>query len=307
MITLISRSSKITSIERIKYEAKKILGIKRGPFAVLESLIKGLHELDICFVLNPPISKITEITQVISGVEALKECIELKKQGKIKKLIAGPNIVVVPTDHDSIIANPAIDIILVPSVWIKDLYKMVIPYLDYKVKVWPAGVEIPPDSSTQNIFDCLVFKKNVPEDLFLCVVAELQKRKVNYKVIEYGKYKREEYFTLLESCYYMIYLQNVESQGIAVHEAWARDIPTLVWNKKEYTYSQGYTIKGLICAPYLSKETGLHFEGILDFHTSLDTFLNLLNTFSPRSYTSNHLSNKASAKIYASIIGITKI
>src|SRR5438128_543561 len=106
---------------RIKNLLKKFLGkYARGPQGVFQSLCSGLTDLKVGFYINAPPDKNIEMACVLSGLGTLKFLIAKKKQGWVKKIVAGPNIVVTPFDYDSIIQSPEIDLILCPSQWVVD-------------------------------------------------------------------------------------------------------------------------------------------------------------------------------------------
>lgn len=307
MIYVYTRTNKYLYSEYWRNTIRRVLGGTRGPQGVLASLTRGLTEIGFQYEVNPVKFPEKSTVHILSGVQALRDALELKQQGKIGKLIVGPNVVVTPTDHDSLIMNPLIDVILVPSKWVRDLYTLCNSELSSRTKIWPAGVQIPPQNNNiEPRFDCLVFKKNIPEKLYRDIISVLNKKNIRYKIIVYGKYSQPEYFHSLYQCRYMIYLQNVESQGLAIQEAWARNVPTLVWNPGKFTYPQGYTIHGNICAPYLSNANGKYFEGIGDFALTLDNFINSLSTFTPRIDCIQRLSDRASAEAYVKIIEITQ-
>lgn len=292
-------------MEYWKYTLRDFSKKTRGPKSVFESLQRGLHEINQSYVVNkiPSKNERDAVVHVLSGVQALKDAIALKKAGVIKTIVAGPNIVVTPADHNKLITNPLIDSILVPSQWIQDLYAMYDPALISKISIWPAGVAIPAlTSEVQKTFDCLVYKKDVPRDLYEHAIAELKSRNIPYRVIQYGNYSPEAYYNLLLNCKYMIYLQNVESQGLSLQEAWARNIPTLVWNKETFTYPQGFTVTGNINAPYLSAQNGQYFKDKENFTPAFDSFIKNLINFKPRQDCISRLSDKASAEKYVSII-----
>lgn len=310
MLYILTRTNKWWHLEHWKHLARQASRTNRGPRSVYESLARGLKKKNIAYEINSNITTTDSETvlHVISGVQALRDGITMKKRGQISKLIAGPNIVITPTDHDSIITDPTIDTILVPSKWIQDLYALCDPTLVNRTKIWPAGVEIP-ESSTSEVksyaFDCLVFKKHIPKAMYANIIDELKKRNTSYQVITYGSYTPADYFDLLSKCRYMIYLQNVESQGLALQEAWARNIPTLVWNPGVFTYPQGYTIHGNICAPYLSEANGAYFKNTEDFPVSLENFIAHLPSFHPREDCIRRLSDEASIEIYTRILDNT--
>jgi hypothetical protein len=297
MLTLITRPPSIFSLENIKERLKKILIKEGGPMSVEQSLVRGLNELGVEFNVN---GEVGETVGVLRGVEALKWAIDEKASGRIKKLIAGPNLVVVPTDHNSILGNPNIDIVIVPSPWVKDFYSSVLPSIADKIRVWPAGVSVPEESSTGE--SCLIFKKQVDESLYVRVISELEKRDLRYELVEYGKSSQANYFEKLKKTKYVIYLQAVESQGLALQEAWARNIPTLVWSKGYFVYPSGQKVEGNISAPFLSPEAGMFFSSADNFSSDLNEFLGRLSSFTPREYVIKNLSDKVCAENYLKII-----
>jgi hypothetical protein len=272
-----------------------------GPQSVLDSLVRGFQGLGVEYNLNPKEELISGAVGVLSDVGALKWAIEAKENGRINKIVAGPNIVISPKDEGEIIQNLVIDVVLAPSQWVKDFWLSIAPALESKIRIWAAGVEIPKEVKTERR-GCLVYKKKVNEDLFQKVISELEHRKILYKVINWGSYKQSEYFELLENSKFMIYLQESESQGIALAEAWARNVPTLVWDKGHWErYGYRWEAKG-ISAPYLTGECGMFFEGENDFVDKLDKFSGGLSKYRPREYVLNNFSDKIASNNYLKII-----
>jgi len=305
-ITLLTLSPDISFLKRFYFWLRKY--IKNhffhygGPSAVLESLIRGFNILNVDYQLNPKTKDISDIVCVISGVDALKWAIKAKKQGKIKKIIAGPNIVITPKDAEGILLNEAIDLVIVPSQWVKDFYVSFRSSFGKKIKVWAAGVEICSESDERRK-GCLVYKKDVDENLFKFIIEYLKSKNIDYKIIKYGRYKKEKYFGLLNKVKFMIYLQEVESQGIALLEAWMRNVPTLAWNQGYFEYKKvGKKVFGNISAPYLTKECGMFFKDFNDFKEKLPIFLDNINHLKSRGYVINNFSNEVVAKNYLKII-----
>ena len=302
MITILTHSPYIFSKENIKARLRKILKKQRGPSAVVQSLHRGLTEVNIEHQIDPPVQNVSGIVHVVSGVGALRYAIKLKKKGKIKKLIAGPNIVIRSQDKNNIIADENIDVILLPSQWNADFFISQCPILSSKIRIWPAGVSIPkmPEHVTKDT--CLIYRKNVPEKLYANIIGTLKKAGVQTETIAYGNFRQEDYYRLLEKSSHMIYLQKVESQGIALQEAWARNVPTLVWNPGSFTYPTGETVAGNISAPYLTDKAGMFFADANGFERIYPVFIKRLSGFKPRDYSIEKLSDKALAKIYSAII-----
>lgn len=170
------------------------------------------------------------------------------------------------------------------------------PELTNKITVWPAGVEnVGISNKDKNM--CLVYKKNCPEEILNSVEKSLKERKIKYKVLTYGNFNQNDFFNALSQSKYMIYLSPSESQGLALNEAWIRDVPTLVWDRGYWQYKDHTFKHSLISAPYLTPETGLAFVDTEDFNKTLEDFLTTLPTFTPRKYSLEHFTDKVSAKL----------
>ena len=270
---------------------KFLLGQKRGPDAVIGSLIKGLKELNIDFKYNIKEKEIKkeDIIYINGSVEALKWAIGAKKENKINKLIVGPVMSVFPKDHNYIMLNKEIDLILFPSEWTKNHWLSIENNLNNKIKIWPAGVILPELNSNKEIF--LIYYKNGPKKLLSFIIDFFDNNKMKYKVINYGKYKQNKYFSLLNSTKLAIFLSESESQGLAMFEAWARNVPTLVWNRGYWQSGENKWVDKKISSPYLSEICGTFFEGINDFENKYNFCKDNLNNFTPREYIKNNFTN----------------
>lgn len=328
-----------------KSAIRKLLRIKRGPGAVLQSLVRGLCKEGIIFNINPRRENLAETVHVISNKEALKWALNLKSKGLIKRIVAGPNIAVLPTDHQSLLTDEQIDIILAPSEWVKDLYIKMCPTLASKIRVWPSGVQIPDESEIvprDKRHTILVYKKQFNPVLAQTIIKDIEKyiteqnlsqnslNNLPYKlkVLEYGKFKQNEYFEILKSTRALVYLQVSESQGLALQEAWARNIPTFIGDTRSYS-TEGAVVDGNISAPYLTPEAGTLFDHPCsssntyiaqntegpnfiknlekfeqNFRSDFANFMAKveIDTFTPRDYCIRELSDKASVDIYMNII-----
>lgn len=298
MISIYTHTNNPFKKEFWKYTIRKLIKKYSGPDAVLDSLTRGLTELHIPFEINPKKPKYS-IVHVVSGISILQEMIYKKQKKEITTLLAGPTLVRTPHDHDNIIQNENIDILLFPSQWTKDFYVNLVPALDKKIKIWPAGVTIPKESSSHQ--KILIFKKNIPIETYNQVIETLKNKGLSYDIITYGGYSKQEYHLKLQSASVLIYLQTTESQGLALQEAWSYNVPTLVWNNTNWRDGKYYWVDSKISAPYLTHQTGLFFTKDT-FEEKLDTILTHKENFNPKEYCTEHLSNRASAKIYLEIL-----
>lgn len=256
-----------------------------GHFGVTRSLCEGLKQLNINFNYNPVYSfSVNENVIVLSDIETLKIAIELKKKGKIKQLLAGPNLMVRPNEFDGILADQNIDKVIVPSEWVKIAYAEDLPSIKDKLTVWPCGVNasfFKPGDITKNPKKVLVYWKTGPENLLGEIESALKTANIEYSILKYGNYTPDDYKTSLASSSVGIFCSTGESQGLALQEAWSMDVPTFVWQPNELMI-KGKQFSVFSSAPYLKEETGSLFKSIAELETLLVKFKNKEFKFAPR-------------------------
>ncbi|QSH39041.1 hypothetical protein JXR01_01875 [Candidatus Kaiserbacteria bacterium] len=274
---------------------QKISGKYSGPNAVRDSLLRGLEENGIDYELNPA-KPSGDTVLVLSGVEALKNAIRAKERGEIKRLIAGPNIVVTPHDSNCLIHANAIDTILVPSQWVADFWKREAAELSEKIFVWTAGVAIKNPSSRAGA--PVIYDKMRSKEL-LTIVDEVVKSTGKIpNVFTYGTYRHSTYLEALSNAPYLIYLAQSESQGLSLQEAWSYNVPTFVnkstkWENKNYSFESTQ-----INAPYLTNQLG----GIFGNKNELSSLIADAKTFNPKHYCDERLSDGISTKTLLTVL-----
>jgi hypothetical protein len=267
----------------------RILAIIMSLFAIVELFKADFGQLYFLRYVTEP-----QLLGLLWAVYAFTWAI--KNKHMYKKLVVGPNLVITPKDHNAIITNDAIDIILQPSLWTKQFLLSFEPRLEHKIKLWPAGVEIPKESTLQKTIDVLIYSKNkMKYKLLETICNELKQKQLTYTILEYGSFKQATYFKKLNEAKMLIYLSNSESQGLALQEAWARDIPTLVFNRGYYEYKGNHFVNEHISAPYLNNMTGTFFNEET-FSTQFPFFLNNLDRFTPKKYVEQNLSDRVCAE-----------
>lgn len=312
-ITILTKSINNNLVKKILEELlrkpnRKVV-ISNGPAAVLKSLINGFNRLNVKYNFNP--KKIKEIGKtliVLSNIEALKQAIELKKNKKIKKLLAGPNLVVLPSENKDLICSKYIDTYLVNSEWTKKMYVKDAPELKNKIAIWPAGVDTNywrPGKKKKDFV--LVYIKSTAKKIVKETVNLLKENNFVVKTIKYNEYRPDEYLRFLQKSKFAVFFSGSESQGIALFEAWSCNVPTLVWDKGYVVISLSEKEKGervpASSAPYLTEKTGLFFKNISEFKTVLEKFRKKLEKefFQPRNYVINNYTDILSAKILLKI------
>ncbi len=283
---------------------KKVLHKERGPEAVLRSLERGLHALRVPYTVNKnlPAAARQESVHVIAGADTVRWALAQKAKGHIGYLSVGPAIVVLPSEEQGLLKDRMIDKILCPSEWTRQLYVRTAPSLRNKIKVWPAGVQVPSHKKRgKRSIDLLILDKRKDPALTRSVRRTVQKAGLAYKVLTYGHFSQKRYYALLQKCKAMLYIGRTESQGLALLEAWVRDVPTLVYEDRLFTY-QGMRWPHASSAPYLTKETGSFFKD--DLEPKLARLLK--SHFSPKTHCLEHWTDKIIAKHFLELLPLQK-
>lgn len=276
----------------------------RGHFAVTRSLVEGLRKCDCSFNYNPKsLNDIADVVIVLSGVSALRQAIRMKRQGRIKTLLAGPNLIDFPSDQGSIICSPEVDLCVTPGPLTSEIYIEDCPSLKGRCVGWPAGVNVDFWSPLHNLRTrtIVVYDKpsKGPKDSSNRYIEWIEKRGFKVSVIEYGRYRKEDYLHALRQGSLLVGFSAAESQGIAWVEAWAVDVPTLLWYKDRHTYNHPRSVGrtfGSSPAPYLSANTGAFFRTFDEFVQRFEAWESGTVTFSARKWTVENMSDEVCAR-----------
>jgi len=294
---------------KLRYIVKKIFGMQvtkyRGHSAVTRSLVEGLRQLSFNFNYNPfSVRDLHDTVLVLSGIETLNQAIDLKKKGKIHKLIAGPNIIVFSSDANSLITSQEIDLVITPAEIINQLYILDNPGLQDRISAWPAGVDTdfwkPNAEITRK--QILIYEKQIKGPVGPVEPYADYLHSLGYQVhiIQYGSYTLKKYKEqLLQACL-MIGFVTDESQGIAWAEAWSTNVPTFIWYNDTNTYrGRDYNCT---TSPYLSNDTGVFFDDINDFKIKFRQWERQEFNFVPRKWCIENMSDVVCAQKLLSII-----
>lgn len=285
-ITILTEPSGRSLIGQARYLYSNLMKrrVKSGPAAVVRSLVSGFDQLGVDYNFNPMVTKeIGKVVVVLSNFKALEQAIDLKRTKIIDKIIAGPNIAMLPNQITSLKDSVLIDVYIHPSISVVKWWNSLDPKFCVNQKVWYAGVDAGYLSAYEDQKrQILIYKKKCPEVLFRGVVKHVSELKLSYGVIKYGRYSMSEYKSLLSKSTLMVYLSESESQGIALFEAWSCNVPTLVWNKG-YSFWKKYRFSSST-APYLSETTGAFFKNISEFKIELEEMQERIYKFHPREW-----------------------
>jgi glycosyltransferase involved in cell wall biosynthesis len=296
------------TIESFKFFLKSILKIKKNKYtghsAVTRSLIEGLFKIGYSHNYNPKIiSQLANNVVVLSNVNAVNQMINLKKKGYISKLFIGPNVISSPITFKNIL-SPYIDGILVPSDPVKILTVSTYPCLFNKCHIWPAGVDnnIWSKIETVNRQSVLLFIKeiNYKPNLVSECKNLLDKYKLDYQVLNYGRFTQKDLYEKLEKSFLMICFSRIESQGILYAESWCADVPTFIYYNFEPTF-YGIKYNGN-SAPYLNDFNGKFFNNTAELEKLIIDIHNGKVIFAPRDWCSNNMTDEICAQKFIDII-----
>ena len=88
----------------------------------------------------------------------------------------------------------------------------------------------------------------------------------------------------------MIYFGAHESQGIAMQEAWSRDVPTLVFEKKFFFHNKKKYLAS--SSPYLTSACGFFFKNFKQFTLKFNYII--YSKLYPRNWIMKNMSQKKS-------------
>ena len=289
---------KLFQIFYFKIFNKKIPDLKWGGHpAVTRSIVEGLEKIGAEFNYNPKnINNIGDVVYVPGGRQALKWAIKMKQKNKIKKLVAGPNHVVLPSEKGSLIKSKYIDLYLTNSQWVKDFYLEDSPELVEKIAIWPAGVNTDfwkPDGDKKEEKKVILYYKRPITKMFNECKKILELNGYDVETIYYGDYNIKEYREMLNCSTFLVHFVEQESQGLSLLEAWSMNVPTLVWNPGYYHFDNGKNYFSS-SAPYLTENTGKFFKNSKDFEKIiLDNFE--INSYCPRDFVLKNMSDEVCA------------
>jgi hypothetical protein len=282
-------------------------GRPRGPEAVLASLLRGSRRLGLPVEHAPARLPEQGPVGVLSGLDALAEVVSWRGGRDDRRLLAGPNLVMFPHEAAGLLSVAEVDVCLVPSPWVKELYEADQPALAGRIAIWPAGVDedywSPADPATTVApRRALLYVKELPgqRNVTRGEIAEAERALTAAgfatEVLRYGELTREGYRAALRDACLLVFFSPSESQCLAQVEAWSVGVPTLVWDwgrfvhgGREYRSSSG---------PFLTAATGRPFADVDDLRALLTRWADIEPTLSPRHWVLDNMTDAICARAY---------
>jgi len=273
-----------------------------GHPAVTRSLLHGLRALRIAHNYNPNMeSGIGAHCVVLSNVDALRQAIILKREGRIKRLLVGPNLFTLPTEMGGLLASTEVDLCLVPSDWVRELYQSCMPALLGRVAVWAAGVDVDQWNVLPKLVNylhpkVLLYVKSGMSDAEVEALSyQMKCQGADVVRLVYGTYNASQFRQVLASVDLCVFISASESQGIALQEAWACDKPTWVFDPRRWMDPSGGWHRAS-SAPYLTPDCGHAFYDLAGLESLSNRWKNGELRYCPRAWVSRHMTDAVCAE-----------
>lgn len=279
---------------------KPVGGSFRGEHGeVANSARRGLKKIRCDFTNNPDdLNEVKENVVVLCDERAGRQAYEWKNNHKIKTLLVGP--IFVPSSENYFISWPLVDCYLSPSEWPALNLCRERPSLTDRVQIWYAGIDEQYWKPTIRFKD-----KQSKKVLLYCKtnseIAEQAKRcleEFGYipEEIVWGKYKHDGYKKMLEECKFAVFVSRSETQGIALAEAWAMDVPVLAWNPQTSFDWDNIIWMPVSSCPYMNPIVGLDWKEMDQFRSILRNFEEQAERFQPRRWVLMNMTDKISVE-----------
>jgi len=269
-----------------------------GPEMVVKNLIKSLDLMGIAYATNENVYQKNLFLQWTN-----KATIE-HSHVNWDDVYVGPQLWPFDSFGSRLVQDPSqFNKIICPSDWVKNFFKKKFWLTDDNLAVWPVGIEIP--NNIRNIqYDCLLYyKRRSPEELEV-VENFLKKKKLTYKILQYGNYSEPEFLSLANQCNFCFMLNGTESQGIAVQQIMSLGVPLFVWDIEEWHDMGERWVVPASSVPYWDKKCGEKFYKKTMLSRTFTKFNKKLKEgeYDPKSYVEENLSLKRSAEILLDFI-----
>ncbi len=223
------------------------------------------------------------------------------------KVIYGPHFFVFPEDKTHPLFahtyDPTRFFFNTLSPWVNTLYReftnIDMPFINAFFGITTDSIQSTKECNKTHVM--IYFKSTFPEKLQF---AEnyLTNHAIPYHKIIYGSYKDSEFKETLKNTKFVIWIGRHESQGFALQETLASNVPILLWDVQTMyeEYSNGRIVYESYkhrdykmiasSAPYWSNDCGIRFLQKEDFESSFQRMMETYTTFRPREYVDRNLS-----------------
>lgn len=206
------------------------------------------------------------------------------------------------------------------SQWVKNVFIETTESLRTPLVPLPFSVDTarfkPAHPREEPMYDCIVYLKGRPASMLQKAQEHLDQRGLRYKVFRYGSYNEAEYLHALQHTRWFLSIDAYESQGFALEEAMATNVPLLVLDGTsmyDYVEADGKVtyenkrplVLSATAVPYWSEgETGLRITSMDDLPSSIDRMMATYTSYRPRDYILRTLSDEVCMRRMLNAIGV---
>jgi glycosyltransferase involved in cell wall biosynthesis len=273
-----------------------------GPYKVLANLVKGLDRIDYPYVVNRHLST-TRRVWVHDWPEACAAALRSSE-----RVVLGPNMWVLPADVPPEL-RLASSVSLQPCEWARQLW-LDLGFTRCPIAVWPVGIDTdefqPIDSAART--HVLVYHKDRTAEGLKAILDAVYAAGVPYDLVVYPYYREAEYKAALRRARFVIWHGRHESQGLALQEAMACDIPVLVADvghlsdaRYQHAGFSADILTSVTAAPYFDDRCGLKVAGVREVSAALGVMSEAWRSFSPRQYVVQNLSLEGQARRFVDL------
>lgn len=263
-----------------------------GPGKVFHNLAKGLRLIDYPYVVNKRFDA-TQRLWIHDDTTALRQV-----RPGAAHVVVGPNLYVMPAEVPSGL-RLAGALYLHPCAWAKELWEAA-GFRACPIECWPVGVdtdEFRPSHPRDRDLDVLVYHKQRDAAELEEILAMLRLSQLTHAVVVYGRYREEDYKQALSRASFVVWHGRHESQGLALQEAMASDVPILLCDvarladaREEYTFPEEFRDWPATAAPYFDETCGVRISDLSELPGAIREMRENLRMYAPRDYVRRNLS-----------------
>lgn len=274
-----------------------------GPAKVFGNLTRGLDKIGYPYVINRDMNA-TERLWIQDDLEALRYMGESHAHK-----VVGPNLFVLPRDIPN---GTRFDgaVYLQPSIWARDVF-VEAGFQACPVEIWPVGIDtdiFTPSDAKPSRLQILIYHKNRAPQELVQIMKAVYDLNLPVTLMIYGRYKEAEYIEAVRKSSLIIWHGTHESQGIALAEALACDVPILVCDATRLSQAYGnyefpaeVTDWHVTSAPYFDDQCGRKIIDLTQLKTDIESMLDNRERFTPREYILQNLSLECQARAFVGL------
>ncbi len=169
------------------------------------------------------------------------------------------------------------------KVYESQLYDLSFDNSQNQLVVMPSGVieesKLLKDRKNIEQGTCLIYFKNRKKDELDQVIKLVESKGIKPYVLSYGKYSNSDLLRISRKVEFGIILTGTESQGFAIQDLMANNLPLFVWDKT-VNYYEDLELRGTSVS-FWDDRCGMIVSELKTFENNLDDFYINLDKFSP--------------------------